>query len=133
MRLQRAIEVLAAREAEPARDERARFGRLGNDVRLESVLHLQPVLERAQEVVGVGELRAFLFGDEGAVGEPAQAHERVRHAQPVVAATVGQLQRLRDKFDLTDAAAAELDVVTALLFSLAIDLLFREPDAGERV
>ncbi len=45
---------------------------LGHGVRLEAVLHLEAVLDCAQEVVGVRKLAPLALADEAAVGEPTQ-------------------------------------------------------------
>ena len=45
---------------------------------------------------------------------------------------MGQLQRLRDKLDLTNSAATEFHVEAALLLDLPIDLLFRQTNTRER-
>src|ERR1043165_5414221 len=70
--------------------------------------------------------------DEATIGEPAETHERVRHAQPLVAPAMRELQRLRDELDLANAATTEFHVEAALLLDLPIDLLFGEPHTRER-
>ena len=66
----------------------------GDELRLPLVNDLQLVLDVAQEQVGFGEQRL----------------ERGAAAQPLVASSVNELQRLRDELDLADPPRPELDV-----------------------
>src|ERR1051326_4044956 len=113
---------------EPSSNQRPNLLGLRHGVRLQPVLHLQPVLQRAQKAVSIRQLTAFRLRDELAIRQSSKTHQRVRHAQPIIAPAMGQLQRLRNKFNLANPTASELHVVAALLLRLPIDLLFREPD-----
>ena len=73
--------------------------------------HLQPVLDGAQEAVGLGELVARLRGDPAFVVERFQHVERAPAAQARAAPAEDELLRLHEELDLADAAASELDVV----------------------
>ncbi len=96
-------------------------------VRLPVVAILQPVLDVAQEHVGVGE-RA----DRGGRQQPARAEHRERRqraadAQVLLASAADDLQRLRDELDLADAAVAQLHVLRvvaarALVADLPVDV-----------
>ena len=84
-------------------------------VRLPVVAVLQAVLQIAQEHVRRREL-----GDGGAREEPAHSQRgerRQRTAQPQarLPAAAHELQRLRDEFDLADAARTKLDVAGVIL------------------
>jgi hypothetical protein len=81
-------------------------------MRLQTVFHLQTVFDAAQKSVCVGEFGQFGFGQKIAVGETNKTYQSVRHAQPFVAPAVRELESLRDKFDLADAARAEFYVET---------------------
>jgi hypothetical protein len=87
-----------------ARIDRHRVG-------LRVVAILQPMLERAQEVVRVGQPLAHVLADQPARLRMAQHRERRPHAELRVLAAADQLEHLRAEFDLADAAAPELDVV----------------------
>ncbi len=103
-------------------------------VRLQPVLHLQPVLEGTQKLVSVGKLRVLAFGEQPAFGQPAQAYQSVRRAQPPIAPSKGDLQGLRDEFDFANAAAPKFDVKAHLFqLALAINLLLGQPDVSQRV
>src|SRR6185436_19595188 len=129
MRFQSDEEIFRAGKSHPASDELLRFKGFRNGVRLQPVLHLQPVFERTKEVVGVRQFAAFVLRDEAAIGEPAETDERVRHAQPLITPAMGQLKRLRDELDLADSAAAKFHIESALLLDLPIDLLFDQTNA----
>src|SRR5690606_19290190 len=73
--------------------------------------HLQPVLDAAQEAIALGELVANLRPDPAAIGEVGERPERVRLAKIELAAAGNELLRLREEFDLADAATPHLDVV----------------------
>ena len=73
--------------------------------------HLQTVLDPAQELVCPGELVTRREGDPVAGGEHIERGERRPHPQLRMAAAGDQLLGLREKLDLTDAAATDLDVV----------------------
>jgi hypothetical protein len=60
-------------------------------MRLQTVLHLQPVFEAAQEVVSIRQLAALWLCDKAAIRETAKTHKRVRHAQPIIATAMGKL------------------------------------------
>src|SRR5688572_6002132 len=72
------------------------------------------------------------MGDEVAICQPSETHQRVRHTQPVVTTTVGQLKRLRDKFDFANSTTTQLHVETTFLLCLPIDLLLRESHTFQR-
>ena len=73
--------------------------------------HLQPVLEPAQEEVGVRQL-VDRFGADPAVGvQFARACRACARRASAAAAAEDQLLRLHEELDLADAAAPELDVV----------------------
>ena len=73
--------------------------------------HLQPVLDRAQEDVGFGELVGGPLGEVPGLGQQPQRAERRRIAQRRLAAAPDQFEGLRQELDLADAAFAELEVV----------------------
>ena len=79
------------------------------------------MLERAQEMVSTGKLRMLAFGNQPAIGQTAKADQGVRRTQPGIATAKGDLQRLRDKLDFTNAPATQLDVET-LFFSLSLSI-----------
>ena len=98
------------------------------------MLHLQPMLKRAQEDISLGQFRALLFRNEIAVGQPSQTYQRVRHAQPFVATSVGQLQRLRDELNFPNSASLKFHVEAVIsAFDVSIDLLLGQPNTGERI
>src|SRR5258706_15494049 len=117
----------------PPGEQLAGFAIDGHRGRLQPVLHLQPVFERAQEVVSVGKLRELRFANQPAFSQAAEADQSVRRSQPGIATAKSDLQRLGDELDFANAAATELDV-EALLFplALAIDFLFGDAHVPER-
>ncbi len=94
-----------------AREAQQPLGIGGQRLRLLVGNHLQPVLDPAQELVAVGEVVAHLRLDPRARDELVEGAERFRLAQVGLAAARDQLLRLREKLDLANAAAADLDVV----------------------
>src|SRR5258708_38566915 len=101
---------------------------------LQSVLHLQAMLERTQKNVSVRKFSAFLVGDQIAIRQATQDDQSVWNAQPAVASSMSKLQSLGDKFNLAYAADSELYVQsTRRAAKLAIDFLLRQSHAGKRV
>src|SRR5690242_3698116 len=123
VRRQSEDKILRTVKADSSRDQKPRLFGLGYRVRLQSVLHLQPVLQRPQKVVRIGKFTTLLLRDELPIRKSPETHKRVRHAQPIIAPAMGQLQRLRDELNLANATAPEFHVVTTLLLRLPIDLL----------
>ena len=97
------------------------------------MFHLQTVFERAKEIISIGQLAALLLADKTPVSESAQTYESVRYAQPLVEAAKGQLESLRDEFDLSYSTPAQFHVKAALLFNLVIDLLLCQTDTGKGI
>src|SRR6266545_633096 len=88
--------------------------------------HLDPMLELAEKNIGLGEVGVFLIRQITALGNPMQGAQRMALLQPAILPAEHELKTLSHKLDLTNPAAAELDVdaAAALLFEAAIDLLF---------
>ncbi len=80
-------------------------------VRLRVVDHLQAMLDPAQEAVRLGQLRRRLGADAPSGGERGERLAGGGLAQRGQAPAPDELLRLSEELDLTDAAAAELDVV----------------------
>src|SRR5436853_3859817 len=74
--------------------------------------HLQPVLDRAQESVGRGQLVARFRVDPAALGESGKRRQRLALAQLRVPSAGDELLSLDEEFDLANAAAAELDIMS---------------------
>ena len=72
--------------------------------------HLQPVLDRAQAVVGLAEALRILGGDDPLGRERVERGAGAAMAQRGQAAAVDQLVRLGEELDLANPAAAALDV-----------------------
>src|SRR5262249_53197929 len=73
--------------------------------------HLQAMLYRAQEAIGLVEIAAHVGRDPTARLQALECHEGLRHAQLRLAAASNELLGLSEELDLADAAAADLDVV----------------------
>src|SRR5258708_34431191 len=101
---------------------------------LQPMLHLQAVLQRPPKMISLGKLGMLGFSNQPAFGQPAQANQGVRGAQPRIAPSQCNLQSLSDELDFTNAAAAKLDVET-LLFTLTLEInfLFCQAHVVERV
>src|SRR5258705_2881309 len=80
-----------ARKSHTFGDERSLGFGVWQRVCLQSVLHLQSMLKRTQERVGLGQIGSLLFSNEIAVGESSQTDQRVSYAQPLVTGAVSQL------------------------------------------
>ena len=94
-------------------------------MRLQAMLHLQSMLQATPELISVGELRILGFGNETAISQARHANERMRRAQPLVATAERKLERLHDKFDFANSAAAKLYIETFVgSLALNVDLLF---------
>src|SRR5450432_2908190 len=102
---------------------------------LQTVLHLQPMLDRTQKNISVRKLCALLVSYQITIRKATQDYQGVRHAQPAVTTPMGQLQSLRDEFNLAYATGPELYVESTCLLSqlVAIDLLLGQPHTGQRV
>ncbi len=79
-------------------------------MRLPILQHLQPVLEAAQEAVGVAQLDHRAGRQRTPALECAQRVEQGRGLQAAILAAAHQLQRLHDELDLADTARPELHV-----------------------
>ena len=98
--------------------------------------HLQPVLDAAQELIGRRQFVTGLKGDPVAGGQDLQRVQRRAHPQFRMAAAGNELLRLREKLDLADAAAADLDVMAfdrdLALAAIGLHLPLHVVDIGER-
>src|ERR1700730_9311190 len=72
----------------PPRRQGAMFSVRRHDVGLQTMLHLQAMLDHAQEEVGIRKLGALLLGDQIAIGKTTQNDQRMWRAQPAVAAAM---------------------------------------------
>ena len=106
-------------------------------MRLRVVDHLQPVLDPAQEAVGldqrVGASRRRCARRRRARAAPRRS---ARRAARGIAAAPDQLLRLGEELDLADAAAAELDVVAgdrdSAAAAMRVDLALDRVDVLDR-
>ena len=73
--------------------------------------HLQPVFETAEVLVGGGELVRGGLRQPVRLGQSTDRAAGLAQAQARVAPAGYELLRLREEFDLANAASAELDVV----------------------
>ena len=101
----------AALIAEEIRETLHCLGVFGQGMGLLVRDHLQPVLDPSQKDVGRGELVAGLKSDPVARGQHAERFQRRPHPQFRMPAAGDQLLGLREKLDLADTAAPDLDVV----------------------
>ena len=107
----------ADRPAEPAQ------GRLvvGQDVRTPQLVQLDPVLEGAEERVGLVELLAVLAADVATLAEAGQRAQRRALAQRRVGPAVHELQELHGELDVAQPARAELDLPLGLVGRDVVD------------
>ena len=98
--------------------------------------HLQAMLDTTQEIVGRGKVIARGDVDPAAGGEGREGRDRCAAAQLGVAATGDELLRLREKLDLANPAATELDVVTfdrdLAMTPVGMDLLLHRVHVRDR-
>ena len=87
----------------------------GNHVRAHHPVHLDPVLQRAQEPVGAGEPGGVLAPHVPPGGQGLQGGQGGRAAQHDVAATVHELQQLHAELDIAQPAPAELELAVGIL------------------
>ena len=129
-------EGVAAGEAEKTRKAfepraiaRQRVGLLVGD-------HLQPVLDRAQKPVSSCELVARRRVDPVAGGQRVERRQCFAQPQLRVSPASDELLGLHKKFDLADAAAADLDIVSfdrdLAMAAEGMDLLLHGVDVGHR-
>ncbi len=83
-------------------------------VGLEVVLHLEPVLDIAQETVGPREHPRLLAGDAFVLGQLGQAWKSLGALKERLPPGVQELLGLGDELDFPDAAATQLDVALQL-------------------
>ena len=105
-------EGVACLEAEEGRDLRDALLVVRHAVGLSVVRHLQPMLERAVKDIGLHQLYHHLAADMAGAHQTVEGLARAAHAQRRIPPTPDELLRLRQKFDLADAAPPELDVVS---------------------
>ena len=98
--------------------------------------HLQPVLDLAQKLIGCGQFLARLKRDPVAGRQNLQRVQRRAHPQFRMTAAGNQLLGLREKLDLADAAAADLDVMAfdrdLALAAIGLHLPLHVVDVGQR-
>ena len=133
---QSAGEVVAALKAEEAGKDIERFGAGRQRVSLLVGHHLQAVLDPAQEVISHSQLIARGGIDPAIGGERGKRCDRTMSTQLGMAAPGYKLLCLHKKFDLADAAAAELDVVTLdrdlAVAAIGMDLPLHFVNVGDR-
>ncbi len=92
------------------RKQRAFLGIRRKLVRLLVIPILQPMLQAAQEDVGVAQRSHRGLGQQAARAEHGQRRQRALDPQLALPAAADDLHCLHDEFDLADAAIAELHV-----------------------
>ena len=95
-------------EAERAGDPGSFGGGDGHRVHLGAVPQLQPMLQAAQEAVGVGQLPGVVVVDVARRPELGQDGERRRRPQIGIESAVHELEQLHGELDVADAAPAAL-------------------------
>ena len=113
-RLQACGKSLPGSEARHLCQPRAIVFVLGQVVALRVVEVLQPVLDLAQESVGVAELARGFGRQQAPLPEPLERFPRSPGGERRVAPAADELQGLRHEFDLADTPRAELDMVGEL-------------------
>ena len=78
------------------------------------LIHLDPVLEQAEESVGLGEFEAVALGQVAAQGDALQRRHGAGDGDIGFTPTEDELKGLREELDLADAAAAEFEVEATL-------------------
>ena len=136
MRQQHSGEIVAIFEAEKPgeRTERLAIGR--QSVRLLVGHHLQAVLDAAQEIIGRRQFVARRGVDPAVRRQRGKRPDGRTTAQPAMAAAGNELLGLHEKFDLADAAASKLDVMTLdrdlAVTAVGVDLLLHGMHVGDR-
>ena len=128
------LQVVGAGETQRARQRGARAPVRREVVGLEVAHHLQAVLQPPQEPVGVGERVRVLLGHVALLRQRGERAERVRLAQPSVAAAVHDLEELHRELDVADAAAAalHLDELLAAAPHVLLEPNLRAPNVVDR-
>ena len=108
---QRIAESVGVGKAGELRDALELVGLGGDGMRLLVGDHLQPVLDAAQEEIGLGQVARGFARDPASCRERSSVSSVPRRAKLRMPAAGDQLLGLREELDLADAAAAELDVV----------------------
>ena len=85
----------------------------GQRVHLLLVVELEPVLDRAQEAVRVGQLLGVVASDVAGVRQLVERDERAANPQLGVGAAVNELQQLHRELDVADATGTELQLAVA--------------------
>ena len=73
-----------------------------------------------------------MLADQVSVAESRKRDQCVVSAKPAIVTSVGNLQRLRNKLDLANTAAAKLHIESALGLSIRVDHLLRSANTTER-
>src|SRR5712691_2664428 len=135
MALEEGGEIVATAAAEKSREADKSIGILRQQMGLLIGDHLQPVFDLPQEYVSRRKIVARASVDPTAGGERLERRERIAPAQLRRPAARDQLLRLHEKFDLADAAAAELDVVSLdrdlAMAAKGVDLAFHRLHVGD--
>ena len=110
-------ELLAGIDHEPHRAPEAPqvLVLAGHHVRAHHPVHLDPVLQGAQEPVGAGQPRGVLAPHVPPGGQGLQGGQGGRAAQHDVAAPVHQLQQLHAELDVAQPALAQLELALGVL------------------
>ncbi len=102
-------ELIGVRKIEPQREKRQFAAVFGQRMRLLVIHQLERVLDRPEKRVGADQPAILVRVDPGKVGQSHQAVERVDAADLRRLVSVGQLQELRDEFDVADRAGPRFD------------------------
>ena len=77
-------------------------------------MQLHPVLDAAQEAVGLVHLLHVAAGDEAALPEPGERLQGAAGVEVLLGAAVDHLQQLHSELDVAEPAGAQLDVAVRL-------------------
>ena len=127
------FEILQSGKAHEA--SQAFAGRVvaGDGMSLAVVLHLEAMLEVAEEDVGLSENARILGGEQFVLDEFLQARQGLGTLEERLAAGMKELEGLGGEFDFADAAAAQLHVAVELAGSddLVFDAVLHGGDFGQ--
>ena len=108
-------------------------GRIGHRVGLAVVENLQPMFDHSQERVGALQNLSLLIGKHVHLGQSADSLKRVTAAHAWSITAVEKLQELNREFNVTNSAAARLEVgsIAAIAVSPLLDASLDRLDATD--
>ena len=100
------------------------LGIVGEQVRLEPVLHLKKMFDSPKKVISLRQIVQFTVADQVPVRKTSDTDERVWCPEPFVIAAVRKLERLCNKLDLPNTTLTKFYIEAASAYLILVNELF---------